>query len=110
MLTSKRKHNGLTFTDLNKLTVPVVSTMTIDDKTKLSMKGELAVEMHEGSYKYDNEVVLSVWSYVYPEVKVRTRNKGYGRTEIVIPGGLREAYDFFYSIACMLDGKLKGVR
>jgi len=108
-MASKRYHHGLTFSDLDKLSVPVVSTMTIDDEKKLSMKGNLAVETHEGSYKYDNEVVLTVWSYVYPTVEVRTNNRGYGRMETVIPGGLREARDFFFSVACELDRKLKGL-
>lgn len=110
MSASKREHNGLTFSDLGKLSVPVVTTMTVSQNEKLMMKGNLAVEMHEGSYKYDNEAVIVVWSYQYPERKVRPSNRGYARTEIVIPGGLREARDFFYSVACQLDAKLKGVK
>jgi len=110
MTASKRKHNGLIFTDLDKLTVPVVSSMSIDRDKKLEMKGKLSVEVHEGSYKYPHsEAIITVWSYTFPEVKVRPLNKGYARNEIVFPGGLREARDFFFSVACELDRKLKGL-
>ena len=111
MLADDRYHNGLVFSDLGKLSVPVVATMAMDEKhrdQKLSMKGELLVEVHEGSYKYPHsEAVIVVWGRVFPTVEVRASDK-YPRAEIVIPGGLREAYEFFSSVACMLDAKLKG--
>jgi len=104
-----RRHNGLVFSDLGKLSIPVVTTMTISVKEKLMMKGEFVVECHSGSYKYNDEVVLVTWSHHYPHKQWRAPNIGYARVETVFPGGLREARDFFFSVACELDAKLKGV-
>lgn len=105
----KRPYFGLGFTEAVKFSIPVPSTTTINDTSKLSMTGNLTLDFHTNSYRYDDEAVLTVWAYAYPWVEFRSKNGGFGRNEIVLPLS-SETRDFFMQCAYEIDARLKGIK
>lgn len=101
----RRARNQLEFDEAVKLSVQVPVTMTISDSQKLAMNGNLTLDFHRNSYKYQDEAVLTVWHYSYPVVRSRPVNDGYGRNEIVLPIS-SEVRDFFLAAAFQIDARL----
>lgn len=83
--------------------------MTIDGTRKLAFSGKLVLDFHEGSYAYNDEAVLSVWSFKYPEIRERPGNDGYGRNEIVLPIS-SGTVEFFLNCAYEVKARLEGVK
>ena len=81
----KRPYFGLQFTELAKTQPDVNASFTWSKGEKAYLRGKLSFDRHKGSYKYPNEVVLSVWSKEPPEIAERAFNNGYYRIEIPIP-------------------------
>jgi len=82
----KKPYFGLQLYDLILSIKPTVkATMALSATEKVEFSGSLSFDRHEGSYMYDNEVVVSVWSHDKPVFKERAVNDGYYRVEIPVP-------------------------
>jgi len=73
------------------------------------MTGNLTLDFHTNSYKFNDEAVLTVWAYAYPWVELRSKNGSFGRNEIVLPIS-SETRDFFMECAYEIDARLKGIK
>lgn len=83
---SKKPYFGLQFVELTKSQPDVHASFTWSKDSKAYLHGKLSFDRHKGSWKYPNEVVISVWSRNPPEIKIdRAYNSGYYRIEIPIP-------------------------
>lgn len=81
----KRPYFGLQFVELTKTQPQVHASFTWSKDSKAYLHGKLTLDRHKGSWKYPNEVVISVWSKEPPETVQRAYNDGYYRIEIPIP-------------------------
>jgi len=81
----KKPYYGLQFTELSPTQPDVNASFTWSKGKKSYLRGKLSLDRHRGSYKYANEVVISVWSRDPPETVDRAYNDGYYRLEIPIP-------------------------
>ena len=109
MATKEREYRGMVFADVDTLKLPIDVEIAVSGTEKLVIKAPLSVETHKGSYKFPDQCVLSCWSTQYPELRPRGVSASkYWRLELVFPS-MREARDFFSSVACRLDAILKGV-
>jgi hypothetical protein len=82
-----REYFGLTIEELCGLD-DVVCTFGFNKDEKLVLTGRFAIDRHRGSYRYSDEVVLTVWSTKPPVLAKRAQNKGYYRLEIPLPIGV----------------------
>jgi len=84
-------------------------TLTVSEREKMVFEGDFLAEFPKGSYKYQPECVLTVWSSIYPTVQLRARNHGFARLELPIPisSALR---DFFLECAFEIDKQLHEIR
>lgn len=83
----KRDYKGLKFFDLT-YDVPVRTNVTfsISEREKYVMRdAALSFDRHENSYRYNDEVVISVWSNEAPVLEVRAENETAFRCEIPVP-------------------------
>jgi hypothetical protein len=85
----RREYFGLTFDELAVLD-DVTCTFAISKDEKLVLKGKFSIDRHAGSYKFDDEVVLTVWGTEPPVWEERAWNKGFFRLEIPVAIGLFE--------------------
>lgn len=82
----KRTYKGLRMFDLTPEIKPTVKcTFAVSPSKKFVQKGLLSFDRHEGSYKYNDEVVITVWSKNPPYEEHRADNQGYYRVEIPVP-------------------------
>jgi len=82
----KNDYFGLTMYELTPEIQPKVKvTLALSPTEKVEQEGIFTIDRHEGSYKYADEVVLTVWSCDKPILKQRAYNDGYYRVEIPIP-------------------------
>lgn len=105
----KKPYKGLKFTELEKLEVPVEATLTINATQKYELKGFLTVDCHRNSWKYQDEGVITVWSYDKPILKNRPvdADKQFFRIEIPVP--IPVLYDFLMNACMKLDARRKGI-
>jgi hypothetical protein len=68
--TKKAEHNGVTYTKYES-TIPVNGAIGYEDK-KLVLTGLPAIEIPDGSYKFDKEVQITVYNQAG---KVRSENR-----------------------------------
>jgi hypothetical protein len=82
----KKDYFGLKMFDLTPEYKPLVHASFTWSKDKKAMQeGVLSFDRHEGSYRFSNEVVISVWSKSPPVLNVdRAYNDGYYRIEIPV--------------------------
>ncbi len=81
----KTPYKGLVFFDLTaplKVNVPV--TFALSPTEKASMTGLLSFDLHQNSYAFNDEVVISCWSREPPIIERRAENAGYYRLEIPV--------------------------
>lgn len=74
----------MTFDELAVLD-DVTCTFAISKDEKLVLKGKFSIDRHTGSYKFEDDVVLTVWGTEPPVLEKRARNKGFFRLEIPLP-------------------------
>ena len=101
-------NQALQFLELASLP-DVKATWAISPEEKLVAKGTLALDLHQNSHTFKDEVVISLWSSKYPDLNIperRALNKGFFRVEIPIPVS-SETRDLFLSVAQLIDAKLK---
>lgn len=87
------------------------ATWALSPTKKLVAKGTLALDIHQNSHTFKDEIVITLWSNKYPDLNIpepRALNKGFFRVEIPIPVN-SETRDLFLSIAQLIDAKLQGV-
>lgn len=82
----KKDYFGLQMFELAPEIKPsVTATFTWGPSKKAVQQGILSFDRHEGSYKFSNEVVITVWSKNPPQLDVdRAYNDGYYRIEIPV--------------------------
>lgn len=80
----RRGYFGLTFDQLAAAD-DVTCTFAISKDEKLVLKGKFTIDRHAGSYKFHDEVVLTVWGTEQPVLEKRAWNKGFFRLEIPLP-------------------------
>jgi len=82
----KKDYFGLAMYDLTPSVAPTVDcTFALSTSEKATMTGKLSFDRHEGSYKYPEEVVISIWTHNRPVVEQRAFNGGWYRVEIPVP-------------------------
>lgn len=82
----KRTYKGLRMFDLTPEIAPTVKcTFAISKDAKYIQEGTLTFDRHENSYKFNDEVVITVWSRESPCTSQRADNDGYYRVEIPVP-------------------------
>lgn len=82
----KRDYFGLSMFDLTPTIKPTVKvTMALSPVEKAVLEGQLSFDRHEGSYRFPEEVVISVWCHGKPIIRQRAYNNGYYRVEIPVP-------------------------
>jgi len=83
----KRDYYGLKMWDLTPTVKPIVEcTFALSPTQKATLKGPLSFDRHEGSWKYPEEIVISIWSNNKPILhEERAFNQGYYRVEINVP-------------------------
>lgn len=82
----KKEYKGLRMYELNPEIQPNVKcTFAISPSEKFVQEGRLCFDRHEGSSKFQDEVVVSVWSRQPPHREARASNDGYFRVEIPVP-------------------------
>jgi hypothetical protein len=82
----KKQYKGLDFYNITApLQVNVNVTFALSPSEKASMNGSLSFDRHENSVRYNDEVVISVWSHEAPVIETRAENNGDYRTEIPVP-------------------------
>ena len=81
----KKEYFGLRMYELvPELQPKVTSTFTTSKNEKLVLVGILSLDRHENSNKFEDEVVVSVWSRDPPYIEQRAFNDGYFRLEIPV--------------------------
>ena len=82
VLATKLAPNGLKFAVGE---VPGLVPLTWSDSPTEKQVHEVyaSFELHEGSYKYEPELIVSAWSNRFP--KVMPRRSNYFRVELVVP-------------------------
>jgi len=82
----KRTYKALRMFDLTPEFQPTVKcTFALSHRSKYVQKGTLTFDRHENSYKFPDEVVITVWSREPPYEEPRADNDGYYRVEIPVP-------------------------
>lgn len=127
----KRDYYGLELYDITPETKPFTyATLAVYEDWKLAQPGVVSFDRHEKSYRFNDEVVISVWATDPPFWVERAVNDGYYRNEIPVekpdfilmsqqalqrlwfneedPNALRQAYDWCMTMAYELELKLKG--
>ena len=77
--------NGFSFVTFQ---IPQLVPMTwaLNPTQKLRMMVRASVDFHQGSYKYGPEAVLSLFSYQYPTLNLRSATNGKNfRVECMVP-------------------------
>ena len=93
----------------------VTQEFAISQQEKLVMKWPLTLQIHEESYKYDPELLLSSWSFSYPLPQLRGVTKSlYCRNEQILCKlrdyeTLRKWKEAFDEASFHIDLILKGV-
>jgi len=109
-LVKKKPYFGLDFEEAVKYAGALIPyTTAIDDHKKLSMTGNCTFDCHTNSNRFDNEAVLTIWSYSYPWVEFRAKNDGYGRNEIPFPINA-ESERFFMQCAYEISARRQGIK
>jgi hypothetical protein len=82
----KTRYKGLDFYNITApIKVNVNVTFALSPSEKASMNGSLSFDRHENSVRYNDEVVISVWSHEAPVIEERADNGGFYRVEIPVP-------------------------
>ena len=102
----KQAYKGLQFSELGSLS-SIPRTWAISATEKYSTVANFTVDVHKHSYMFKDEVVLTLWSTRYPEVKLGAENDGYFRLEIPIP--MRDFYELMMTVLPELHGRLNGI-
>lgn len=106
-----REYHGMSWDSREQIVfaIPIDATMAIDRDTKLVMeKAKASFNFHKNSFKYNPQVVLAVYSRLYPAKQKRAYNNDWARNEIMFPISVATR-DFFLECARIVDAKLKRI-
>jgi len=103
----RRAPNDLQFRVFGRLPdVPV--TWALSPTTKYKHVGTLLIEMHENSYKFGPELIITLESIKYPaEIIQRAPNNGVWRMEVCAPA--RGVYQALMAALPEIHARLNGI-
>ena len=115
MTVTIKRYNGMEFRDLAVTMSPVITEVAVSQYDKIVVSEPWTLQLHNNSYKYDPELLLSQWTLNFPVLQPRgVEASPYWRDEKILCRvhdfqKVRELRDFFFECFTTCDSILKGL-
>jgi hypothetical protein len=121
----KQEYKWLDFAEIPHL-VNMPFTFAISPEYKVAYKANYSVDMHQNSYLFQDEAVVTYWSWKYPDIQVlsgpdaegycivkmkveaRADNQGFWRFEG--PQPLRQFFNYHNEALFEVNERLRGIK